>query len=252
METESPIVDWFTEFYDMYDLPRPDDFDTIFNTIESEIGVIPNQVLGSGSFGLAMLTNRGTVLKFTMDDEEALLWNSIKELEESTQGILRCYGVYHLASSSEGELPLYLIHLEYAPYKLPDDISHAIRMIQQEVMDNKTQETIRIAKAHGRKEAERYSRILWAKLYEKAYRQASIHFPELKPIANLIRTLNKKHGMVTYDLHPGNFMLNKNREVVLVDPSLPSFRHKPTNPELLMIERVDQAINLNNIPILWL
>lgn len=151
--------------------------------------------LGNGDNGIAFETNKGTVLKFTLDEQEAILWNKVKD--DDVPGLARCLNVWNVGSSI-----VYLVHAELLNNKLPPAIASKIKKAV-EYADQNFDRSSGNTKIHS-------------KLLIDGFKKVG-----LPDIAQTLSDLLDQ-GIRLYDLQPGNFGMDNQGNLKILDPSVPS------------------------------
>lgn len=137
----------FNEFFDHYHQNIQIDDDSIIWGIAEKLGEKLVRTLGTGSYGIAYLTESGKVLKITTDEWEALTAKFL--MDKNISGIVKYYKVVEIdspnlitaydydAHSDDGEeygieqyaLPIYALLMDYVQPITDDSIRRLIRKV---------------------------------------------------------------------------------------------------------------------------
>ena len=208
----------------------PEKAQAILNKSLDKLGLQLTKVLGQGDNGIAYLASNGDVVKFTIDQREALLWKRL--LDKRLKGIAGIKAVYNLTSKTLGDTPLYLVHIDYVPYPLSKS---------QELMISKGLELVRLRLREEYKgiSGDERQRKMWelrSMRFANAFDEMAQQDPAFGNIFDLLLDLADKYKGFIYDLHPGNFRINEEGMITLIDPSIPDLLGDVINPEKLAFE----------------
>jgi hypothetical protein len=228
---------WLGDLFETIDknIPDPDKYDKIWKTAFEKFGEEPQQYLGSGDNGIAFVTKADKVVKFTIDRNEAILWNRIKNNE--IPGIARVDEILRLSSSLKGDTYIYIIKVEYVAKDLSNKQSQLVRSALLEANNS-------VRSYHTKMDHINDRAVRLVNAFEKIAEIDST----FSDIPNLIMDMADKHGGFIYDLKPDNFKVNNNNKAVLIDPSVPDLIGDIKNPDVMMYENV--VLKLDTIEIL--
>lgn len=235
----SPIYkfkDWLQDLFETINknIPDPEKYEKIWKTVFEKFNEEPKQYLGSGDNGIAFVTKANRVVKFTIDRNEAILWNRIKNSE--IPGIARVEEILRLSSSSKGDTYIYVMKVEYVAKDLNNKQSQLVRSALYE--SNKVVKSYHTKADHIN---DRAARLVNA--FDKIAEIDDI----FSNIPDLIMDMADKHGGFIYDLKPDNFKIDANNKAVLIDPSVPDLVGDIKNPDVILYENV--ALNLDSVEI---
>lgn len=199
---------WLAEDFDE-GIPDPLKVESVLGSVEEEVGVRLTRAIGSCTNGIAFLTASNTVVKFTIDKQEALLWGRL--WTNGIPCIADCYGSWQLVSREQGELIVYVVHVEYVPHPLGNRLVSLLHDAASEYaryVDN----ILRTGRPVTNSET------------------SAIYTNVLRTFANKDRRLNDvvtamtglaNSGVYVYDLQPDNFKIAKDGTMKMIDPSTP-------------------------------
>lgn len=200
--------------------------------------------LGAGDNGIAFLTNDGDIIKFTIDANEAILWNRLKK--KSVTGITHLKEVLNLSSRIRGDSLIYVLRAEYVPNPVAPRLAALIRTAKKRASD-KTAKDLATMRAKGKVSKETYRNRRTLNLINSFQTIASYN-QEFSSIPDLLMDLADKHGGFIFDLQPDNFRQSVKGEVILVDPSVPDLTGDIIQPDKLMYEdRISLSLECDRI-----
>jgi len=235
----NPLQQWFNNLYDEFgdDVPKPEDYLKVIEAVTSSMNATPGKYLGSGDNGIAFLASDGDIIKFTIDQNEALLWHRLKSKQQP--GITHLKDVANIASSKTGSSIIYVLKAEFAPNPVADNQAKLIRIGVKNASEQ-TQEDLR--KMGVKRDKDLYIARRTVNLV-KQFQKIADENHEFEQIPNLLMDLADKHGGHIYDLQPDNFRRKLNGEVVLVDPSVPDLVGEIQHPrDILYEDRLELAL----------
>lgn len=185
--------------------------------------------LGSCTNGIAFLTDRGTVLKFTIDAKEAALWGQIWGWSHPNMAL--AYGSWQLVSRTTGPLIVYLVAVEYVPHpvdkKLADELTTAMAGVYKT----------------GRPAGRPVSKRELTLSHLRALR--AVRDPRVEGIIDLVISLADDVGVNVYDLQPDNFRMTDDGIIKMIDPSTPSGVR--ATPDELVFEAIWRGLGTGHI-----
>lgn len=228
---------WLQDLFETINknIPDPDKYEKMWVTTFEKFGEEPKQYLGSGDNGIAFVTKANKVVKFTIDKNEAILWNRIKNSE--IPGIAKVDEILRLSSSSKGDTYIYVMKVEYVAKDLNSKQSQLVRSALSE--SNKGVKSYHTKLDHINDRAVRLV---------NAFEKIAEIDDTFSDIPDLIMDMADKHGGFIYDLKPDNFKINDNNKAVLIDPSVPDLIGDVKNPDIMLYENV--MLKLDTIEII--
>jgi hypothetical protein len=184
--------------------------------------------LGAGDNGIAFLANDGDVIKFTIDRNEAALWQRLKGQQQ--KGIITLKNVSNISSSQTGPTLIYVVKAEYAPYPVTDEQAELIRNAKNAATDK-----IREYFKTNRRTPEIYHKSRAIELV-KQFEIVAASDDAFEKIPDMISDIADRFGGYIYDIEPSNFRRNNNGDVVIIDPSAPDLVGDIEQPEPLAFE----------------
>ncbi len=236
-------------------LPQLDSVEALLHAIERKLQVQIKDYVGAGDHAAAFVTDRGTVVKISDDDQEAALWHKLRR--QKLPGLIQSYGVWRLASRRVGSYDVYLIHVEYAP----EPIDSGLAALIDDITELATRRTSRENRKNlqtkwltwSRSQQEQAARNVAAHHYIEAFKHGAREDHRLLPIVRFLIVLFHEYGTHLPDFQEGNFRIDKNGNVVIVDPSVPIFRGPVASPpEFVFENRLASALNSYNLPRLFI
>ena len=227
------LIDRHEEFGD--ETPSPQHVNDVIRVVTHHFGTTPVKYLGAGDNGAAFLADDGDIIKFTIDANEAILWNRLKN--RNVPGITNLKEIANLSSSKTGDSPIYVLKAEYAPTPITPQQAKLIRTAQ-ETAAAATKADLQALKAKGipQKEIQERYKTRRAIRFVQQFEEIAAQDNEFAKIPALIMDLADKYGGYIYDLQPDNFRKNLNGEVILVDPSIPDLTGDIVKPQKLLYE----------------
>lgn len=126
---------WFDRLHQDFGerIPSPSKTNKVVHAVLSKFNTGIKQYLGAGDNGIAFLANDGDVIKFTIDRNEAALWQRLKGQQQ--KGIITLKNVSNISSSQTGPTLIYVVKAEYAPYPVTDEQAELIRNAKNAATD---------------------------------------------------------------------------------------------------------------------
>ena len=223
MEQYSILHKWLSELHDQFGekIPHPNKSQTIVAKVEQALNDNIAKYLGKGDNGIAFKTKNGDVIKYTIDKNEAILWNRLKN--QDLPGIAKLKNVINLTSSKTGDTYLYVIQVEYVAHDLTETQKTQINQIlkkQQPLTATNKNNYISNRTAN-----------LMVDFEDLAEQDQSYEL-----IPDLLADLADKHKAYIYDLRADNFKRNKKGQIILIDPSVPDLLGEIKHPEKILFE----------------
>lgn len=240
------LKQWFddlNEDFEEPDVPSSDKVDNIISKVFSYFGVNPVKYLGKGDNGIALLTSDGDIVKFTIDRNEAYLWNRLKSKQQS--GITQLKDVINLKSSKVGNSIIYVLKAEYAPSPVTAKQAQLISQAKKKA-DTDTSQARQRVKSSPTTTGEYYWKMRAGNLV-KYFDILAQQDDSFRMVPDLIIDLADKSGGYIYDLEPDNFRLNAHGDVILVDPSVPDLVGDISKPQELLYEQILELVMNSNI-----
>jgi hypothetical protein len=220
----------------------PEKAEIILNKSLERLNLELVQVLGQGDNGIAFMASNGDVVKFTIDKGEAILWKRL--LDQKLRGIAGIKAVYNLSSSVLGNTPLYLVQVDFVPYPLTPEQEQMIRKGLELVRLRLREEYKAITGDDRNRKMWELRSMRFANMFDEMAQQD----PAFSNIFDLLLDLADKHKGFIHDLHPGNFRVNEEGKIILIDPSIPDLLGDIENPYSLAFEsRLDLALKTNKL-----
>jgi hypothetical protein len=232
---------WFSDLLDDFgpeEVPSSEKIDLAINTVFDHFGVQPIKYLGSGDNGFAIRVSDGSVIKFTIDAGEAILWNKLKD--NKLEGVPELSDVVLLSSSIIGDTPIYVLKVDFVPDPVTKEQGELIRRAVKWARA-KTDEDV--AKA-GNRSIYKQRRIL---NFIKAFDKLAEIDKSFRLVSDLFMDLADKVGAYIFDIQPDNFRVNDSGDVILVDPSVPDLFGDFQDPKKLLYEERLDFIGVYNI-----
>lgn len=229
------LTAWFDELASSFSAKAPDPTktDRILSAVEDYFKVRLTKYLGGGNNGVVFNTNDHTVIKFTIDNKEALLWAEIGET--ASTGINRPHKIAQLSSSETGDTIVYVVQTDYIPHPVTRPQAALIRQATQIARDEIAAKLsqMRVDKLQP---AVRYK--IRTTALVKAFANLAQQDRAFTDIPETLITLADKHSSHLFDLQPDNFRMRDDGMVTIVDPSVPDITKESARPEKLMFESV--------------
>lgn len=238
MNTAIPILtDWLTDLQDDFgdESPSPTLSHKIVQLLTSQFNSTPVKYLGSGDNGIAFMADDGDVIKLTIDKNEAILWNRLKNQDQI--GIAQIKDVINFHSSKSGESIVYAVKVEYAPLSVTKPQAQLIKQIVKQAR-LLSQQYLQNSRNTPKEKVWNNRTLNFIKLFQKAAEQ----YPEFSAIPELLMDLADKHKGHIYDLQPDNFRRKQDGQIVLIDPSVPDLIGDIQSPFKLMYEDIIQFL----------
>jgi len=180
-----------------------------------------DEYLGKGDNGIAFKTTNNNVIKCTIDKNEAILWNKLRN--QDLPGIAKVQNILNLTSSKTGDTYLYVIHIEY--------IAHDLTPTQK----NQINQILKNQKPPTPTTKKNYIQNRTANLMGQ-FEDLAEQDPAYQLIPDLLADLADKHQAYIYDLRADNFKTNNNGQIILIDPSVPDLLGTNTHPQKILFE----------------
>lgn len=218
------LQNWLAELHDQFGdkIPTVEKHPRIVNAIKRATGTTLKRYLGAGDNGIAFETNDNSVIKLSIDKNEAILWNRLRDTE--LPGIAKLKDVFNLVSQETGPTLIYLIHAEYVAHDLSPQQTQQVGSLLR---------TIKVMGTGRSKEEYVTDRTI---RYINFFEDLAEKHPEFDLIPDMLMDLADKHKAHIYDLRPDNFKINNDGKLVLIDPSVPDLIGKIENPEPMLFE----------------
>lgn len=216
---------WLIDLFETIDknIPNPDRYIKIWNTAFEHFNEEAERYLGSGDNGIAFVTKDQKVVKFTIDRNEAMLWNRLKN--NHVDGIAKVDDIIKLSSSKNGDTYIYIIKVEY--------VARDLNRRQSELVRSALSDSNKDVKSYHTKHEHINDRAL--RLVNSFEKIAELD-DTFSYIPDLIMDIADKHGGYIYDLKPDNFKVDSDGKAVLIDPSVPDLVGDIKNVEKLLFE----------------
>lgn len=214
---------WFVELYEQFGdrVPEPGLFDRVVAVVEGALGDRLDVFLGRGDNGIAFRTVGGNVVKYTIDRNEAVLWNRLRG--EGVRGIARVLDVLNLVSSRSGDSYLFVVLVEYVAFDLSGEQRRLVDGVLRG-LEPPTPGTLR-----------GYVQDRNAKLIRRFEELAGVD-SAFRLVPSLLRGLAGRHEAYVYDLRADNFKVNEDGDIILIDPSVPNLLGVNVHPRRVMFE----------------
>lgn len=232
------LREWFLERHEEFgdEVPPPNKIDDAIRGVVQELGATPIKHLGAGDNGIAFLSDDGDIIKFTIDENEAILWNRLKNKSQS--GIVQLNDVLNLSSSKTGDSLIFVLKAEYAPKPVTAQQARLIRNALTQAREE-TRAQLEQMKRTGR---QRDYQMIRAGNLVKQFQEVAKVDPTFEEIPMMIADIADRHQGFIYDLQPDNFRINTAGEAVLVDPSVPDLRGDIVRPAKVLYEERLQLV----------
>jgi hypothetical protein len=216
---------WLLDLYESIDtnIPDPGKYKRIWEVVTKHFNEEVYKYLGHGDNGIAFVTKNHNVVKFTIDKNEAMLWNKIKGAD--IKGIAKIKDIVKLSSSVHGDTYIYVINVEYIAHDLSSEQSKLVYAALRKATGTK--------KSYNSKHEHINDR---AVNLVNAFEEVAAIDSSLELIPDLIMDMADKHGGYIYDLKPDNFKINRDGKAVLIDPSVPDIIGDVKTPHTLVFE----------------
>jgi len=203
IEQNTSVLDvWLAsllEDFDEKEVPSPTKVQNILKKAKEATGANIKEYIGQGDNGIVFLSDKNTVLKYTIDAGEATLWGMLKTKPHS--GIAQSFGSWQI-----GNTIVYLVHVEYLPNQLRATEADQIKEANQAAKENAK----KLIKNKSEWPATHTGQLV------RAYATGG-----LNNVAGALKHLWDL-GVRIYDLQPENFKKSKMGDIKIVDPSVPS------------------------------
>lgn len=218
---------WLLDLHESIDrnIPSPDKYVKIWDAVTKHFNESIYKYLGHGDNGMAFVTKNENVVKFTIDKNEAMLWNRIKNTD--IKGIAMIKDIVKLSSSIDGETYIYAINVEYIAHDLSEEQSKLVYSALKKATGQR--------KSYINKNEHINDR---AVNLVNAFEEIAAIDSSLDLIPDLIMDMADKHGGYIYDLKPDNFKINRDGKAVLIDPSVPDIIGDVESPHDLLFENL--------------
>lgn len=204
------------------------------------------EFVGGGDNAIALRTDNDTVIKLTVDRDEALLWGMLRN--HNIPGMVPSYGAYHLASSETGDTIVYIVHVGYAENELDGRLVSLINAAQAKASTDTKDKVIQYKTKYGKHPNPEWYHKRRTIDFVRAFQQAADRDDRLQNIADALITLSDKFGADIYDLTPPNFRIDASGQAVLIDPSVPDLSGPTVPPNKLLFEqRMAIALHLERL-----
>jgi len=231
---------WLTNNHSRFGdgIPHPDKISSIVKAVTHYFNTTPIRYIGSGDNGIAFQSDDGNVIKFTLDEREALLWTRLKN--KNQPGIAQLKDIANLTSSKTGNSLVYVIKAEFAPTSITQQQSKLIRS----ALENARQSTLKdLEKLQEKRTPELHKKRRTINLIRE-FQKVADQDPTFINIPDMIMDIADKYGAYIYDLQPDNFKINTHGEAIIIDPSIPDIIGEITRPEELLYEdRLELALS---------
>ncbi len=231
------LTNWLTNLYSEFgaDVPNPDKASSIINVASDMIGGNLSKFLGMGDNGIAFLADNGTVVKFTIDHDEAALWGSLAN--NHIPGIAKALKSFRLSDKKAGDTMVYMVNVEYVPDKLDNQTAAKISDGMKEAFSRSKEKYSQAIQKYGLEKAKSYYNKIRTVDIVRAFDDLADTDKKFEDIPEALITLADKHGTYLFDLTPQNFMMSSDGKVVLIDPSLPKLPSGHSVPKDLTFEQ---------------
>jgi len=223
MDPYTILKNWLSSLYEQFGnkIPQPDKTQQIVTKIENLLNDKLKRYLGKGDNGIAFATTNDNVIKYTIDKNEAILWNKLKN--QNLPGIAKVQNILNLASSKTGDTYLYVIHVEYVAH----DLSQSQKQQINQILKDQKPPTPTTRKNYIQ------DRTIYL---TSKFEDLAEHDKAYELIPNLLMDLADKHQAYIYDLRADNFKVNDDGYIILIDPSVPDLLGKNIDPQKVSFE----------------
>jgi hypothetical protein len=205
---------WLTELHGDFgdEVPDPSKAGRIVSAVSGVAGTKPSKFIGSCTNGIAFLTDSNTVLKFTIDEQEAVLWGQLWGWRHPN--VAECYGSWQLVSRETGGSIVYVIHVEYVPHPLDTRLSDLLHDASEKfIAAIRNDRQVRTSGQLGGN--------LSTIIYLRQLRQAAAVDKRINGIIEVMLAFSDRNVHIS-DLQPDNFRLAADKQTIkLIDPSTP-------------------------------
>jgi len=245
MKKPQKLYDWLLDLKQDFgdETPDPDKLDNILSEIKKETSAYPVKYLGKGDNGIAFKTNIGTVLKFTLDEQESLLWSQV--VGDTIAGLALLHNVFHLSDKEKGNTSMYVIHVAFIPSDLSDNQS---KLLNQTILiaSGINTENARAQLGPNPLTPEQFYKqrtLTFIDQFEKAAKRDD----SFQLVATMLKKVADRYQSHLIDLKSDNFKVDDAGNLILIDPSVPNIYNNNTNankPTILMFEdKINLALN---------
>lgn len=235
---KAQLYEWFKEIYEDfedYSVPSPRVIDYAINQVLSFLGTDLKEYLGKGDNGIVFLAEDGDVIKFTIDANEAYLWQRLQGNKE--YGIIEVKQVINLASSKTGKSIIFAIKAEYAPYPLSPKERDLVRQTVAKAREVTSKQSSTLKGDRDRRIETRTINFI------QAFEDLSDQYPQFLPIPAILIEIADRHKGHLFDLQPDNFRKNGLGQVVIIDPSVPDLFGDLPDVQQIFYEHKLQILN---------
>lgn len=227
MDQYVKLQNWLEELNTQFGdkIPEPEKIPQIVSKVEQTLNSRITQYLGQGDNGIAFKANDKSVIKYTIDKNEAILWNRLKN--EDLPGIAKLQNVLNISSSKTGDTYLYVIKVEFIAYDLTQQQKQQINQILK-----KNTQPISREMSKNNYIAQRTANMM------AEFEILAEQDPAFELIPDLLADLADKHRAYIYDLRADNFKKNRKGQIILIDPSVPDLLGDVKQPEKIMFEDI--------------
>jgi len=229
------LQQWLTELHQQFGdkIPNPSKIQQIVTKVEQTLNDKLEKYLGKGDNGIAFQTTNNNVIKYTIDKNEAILWNKLQN--QDLPGIAKVQNILNLTSSKTGDTYLYVIQVEYIAHDLTPTQKQQINQI----LKNQPTPTPTTRK--------NYIQNRTANLMVQ-FEDLAEQDPAYSLIPDLLADLADKHQAYIYDLRADNFKTNNDGQIILIDPSVPDLLGTNTHPQKILFEhKLEWALKTKTI-----
>jgi len=243
MKKPQKLYDWLLNLQQDFgdETPDPNKLDNILSEIEKATSAYPIKYLGQGDNGIAFKTNIGTVLKFTIDNKESLLWSQVAG--DTITGLALLHNILHLSDKEKGNTLVYVIHVAFIPKPLSRN-QH--KLLNQTILIARgiNKENARLQSGSNPLKPEQMSKqrtLTFISQFQKAAKKDD----SFQLVADMLTNVADRYQSHLIDLQPDNFKVDDVGNLILIDPSVPNIYNNNVNkPTILMFEdKINLALN---------
>lgn len=218
------LQEWFKSLNQEFPTSTPPVTKTaeIVKIVETRINTKIKQVIAKGDNGIVCVCQNGTILKFTIDENEAKLWSKIKG--NNVPGLAEVYWVAQIFSPEQDTSIIYAINVAYIANDINQQQHDLINQARKSAYDQ-----------YSKYKGQSYTQNRTIKLVQEFEKIAEID-KSFQLIPELIINLADEYDSYIYDLHPGNFKVNDEGMVILIDPSVPDIFNVNNTMEQVVYE----------------